>query len=123
MPYGAGPQKIALIVQNGDFITESDMRWACDYVLHWLEFAVEAVKCNVSDSVHEKNFKKIIGIIQRYQKRNNEKGMPHTDLSRATSKWIKKKERDDIIISLIEDEQIYVKTYDNKKSRFYFIYK
>ena len=100
--------KTALIVQEGDCITGRDMQWACDWTEYWTEYSVNQIKFNVADNDHERVVNKVIDVIKNYCDRTGNEFMSHTDLSRRTSKWLKMKDRNDVIKNLLDADMIEI---------------
>jgi hypothetical protein len=113
-------QKLALIVQTGDKITERDMQWAAEFTTYWTEYVIDHVKYNIADNDHERKVNKILTIIRDYLGSEREY-MTHRELSQRTSKWLRQNERNDILRALVEAEMIIVEetTAGGQSSRRY----
>ncbi len=97
---GENSHKIALIVQEGDYITAQDMQWACDWVMYWTQYSIDQVKEKLSDNEHESIAKKVLAIIRSH------KGITRGELTRRTQ-WLRDtRHRKDILDTLIASDQI-----------------
>lgn len=93
--------KLALVGHEGNEITENVMKWAIEVATFCSQYLCDQAAANISDNEHEKNVKNVLKII----KQKGKGGITKSDLVRKTHK-LNGKERNDIIMSLIESEQI-----------------
>jgi hypothetical protein len=91
--------KLALVGHEGDLITEEVYDWACQMAFDRSQFLAVAVRENIADSQHEKTLKRMLRLIA-----SNE-GITSRDLTRKCQD-IKKRDREEILVTLIESEQI-----------------
>jgi hypothetical protein len=98
--------KLAMIVAVGrDPATPSiaidDAEWAIAFVRHYAQRAMEAVDRHVADTETEAHLKRLREVIRAA----GAKGITKSELTRGTQ-WLKSRDRDDIIQTLIESGDI-----------------
>ena len=115
--------KLALVAHpyRGGIIESVTMDWACQMALYLTKVASKAILENISDTDHEKALKRIHGIIERYNERNNA-DIPHRTLSARTT-FIKARERNEILTQLSESGMIQVREETNSNQQTSYFYK
>ena len=103
---GENALKLALIVAVGrDPVTpEIDItaaNWAIDFVRHYAQQTMEAVERHVADTETEAHLKRLKEIIRA----SGAKGITKSEITRA-SQWLKSRDRDEILLTLIESGDI-----------------
>lgn len=103
---GENALKLALIVAVGrDPVTpEIDItaaNWAIDFVRHYAQRTMEAVERHVADTETEAHLKRLKEIIRA----SGAKGITKSEITRA-SQWLKSRDRDEILLTLIESGDI-----------------
>ena len=98
--------KLALIVAVGNdpvspVITIDDADWAIAFVRHYAQRAMEAVDRHVADTETEAHLKRLRELIRAA----GAKGITKSELTRG-SQWLKSRDRDDIIQTLIESGDV-----------------
>lgn len=97
--------KIALTVSDGDEIEEEETAWALELVDCQCRKMIDQIDRRISENSQEKNVKKVLELIRVAGPR----GVMRSNLTRNTQ-WLGKKERDSIIMTLVESEQISAET-------------
>jgi hypothetical protein len=98
--------KLALIVAVGNdpvapVITIDDADWAIAFVRHYAQRAMEAVDRHVADTETEAHLKRLRELIRAA----GANGITKSELTRG-SQWLKSRDRDDIIQTLIESGDV-----------------
>ena len=98
--------KLALIVAVGKdpvapVIAIDDADWAIAFVRHYAQRAMEAVDRHVADTETEAHLKRLRELIRAA----GAKGITKSELTRG-SQWLKSRDRDDIIQTLIESGDV-----------------
>ena len=103
---GENALKLALIVAVGRDparpeieITAAD--WAISFVRHYAQRTMEAVERHVADTETEAHLKRLKEIIRA----SGAKGITKSEITRA-SQWLKSRDRDEILLTLIESGDI-----------------
>ena len=103
---GENALKLALIVAVGRDpakpeidLTAAD--WAIDFVRHYARRTMEAVERHVADTETEAHLKRLKEIIRAA----GAKGITKSEITRA-SQWLKSRDRDEILLTLIESGDI-----------------
>ena len=103
---GENALKLALIVAVGRDpakpevdLTSAD--WAIDFVRHYARRTMEAVERHVADTETEAHLKRLKEIIRAA----GAKGITKSEITRA-SQWLKSRDRDEILLTLIESGDI-----------------
>lgn len=96
---GENAHKIALIVQDGDTITGTDMQWACQWVMYWTQYSIDQVKEKLSDNEQDKRTKEIYSFIRKNP------GVTKSAITKRTFSYGKRM-REEILDTLIESEKV-----------------
>ena len=96
----------ALIVAVGNdpvapVITIDDADWAIAFVRHYAQRAMDAVDRHVADTETEAHLKRLRELIRAA----GAKGITKSEITRA-SQWLKSRDRDEILLTLIESGDI-----------------
>ena len=110
--------KLALVAHpyRDGIIETITMQWACEMALYLSQVSIKAIEDNVSDSEHEKTLNRITNIIRGYNGRNNGAYMPHSILCNHV-RFIKGRERNEILQQLVESGIIDVLAIDGKNGQ------
>ena len=103
---GENAMKLALIVAVGressrPVIELADAEWAIGFVRHFAKRTMDAVERHVADTEIEAHLKRIREIIRAA----GSEGITKSELTRA-SQWLKARDRDEILVTLIETGDI-----------------
>lgn len=103
---GENASKLALIVAVGlnpasPEIDITAAEWAIGFVRHYARRTMEAVERHVADTETEAHLKRVREIIRTA----GDAGITKSDITRA-SQWLKSRDRDDILLTLIESGDI-----------------
>ena len=103
---GENARKLALIVAVGRDPVQPEIeitatQWAIDFVRHYARRTMEAVERHVADTETEAYLKRVREIIRTA----GAAGITKSDITRA-SQWLKSRDRDDILLNLIESGDI-----------------
>lgn len=103
---GENAMKLALIVAVGrdpsrPVIELGDTEWAIGFVRHFAKRTMDAVERHVADTETEAHLKRIREIIRAA----GSEGVSKSEITRA-SQWLKARDRDDILATLIESGDI-----------------
>lgn len=116
--------KLALVAHpyREGTICSLTMQWACELAMYLSIVAIKAINDNVSDSDHEKLLNKVRDIISRWCIRNPDGYMPHIKLCNAV-RFIKPRERTEILTQLQESGMIEVERKENANKTISYGYK
>lgn len=95
--------KLALVGQENGIINAKVMKWALEVATYCSQYICDQAVAYIADNEQEKNVKGVLEII----KIAGRKGLEHKDLTKKTYK-LSRKDRNDIITSLVESEQIRI---------------
>ncbi|MFP1645964.1 PriCT-2 domain-containing protein [Pontitalea aquivivens] len=103
---GENALKLALIVAVGRDPTRPEIEitaaeWAITFVRHYAQRTMEAVERHVADTETEAHLKRLKEIIRA----SGAKGITKSEITRA-SQWLKSRDRDEILLTLIESGDI-----------------
>ena len=101
--------KLALVGQEGGVVSKRVMKWALEVATFCSQYLCDQATSRIADNEQEKSTKELLRII----KLSRAKGVKHSELVRKTQK-LTGRERNDIIFSLIESEQIEIKEEKTK---------
>ena len=112
---GENAHKIALIIQDGDYITATDMRWACDWVMYWTQYSIDQVKEKLSENDYDKRMKHLLGVIRKHTN-----GITKSELINHTKYG--KRVREELLDELEESGSIRSELEEGttKKTKIYF---
>ena len=103
---GENALKLALIVAVGRDPVQPEIEitaadWAINFVRHYAQRTMEAVERHVADTETEAHLKRLKEIIRG----SGAKGITKSEITRA-SQWLKSRDRDEILLTLIESGDI-----------------
>ena len=103
---GENALKLALIVAVGRDPVQPEIEitaadWAINFVRHYAQRTMEAVERHVADTETEAHLKRLKEIIRA----SGAKGITKSEITRA-SQWLKSRDRDEILLTLIESGDI-----------------
>ena len=103
--------KLALVAHpyRESVIDSVTMQWACELAMYLSHVAIKTIENNVADSEHEKTLNKVTSIIKNYNDKNKGEHMPHSKLCNYV-RFIKGRERNEILQQLVESGIIDVRT-------------
>lgn len=100
--------KLALVGHEGDEVSESVMKWALEVATYCSQYLCDQATARIADNEQEKHTKEVLQIVKR-----SKGGIKRSDLIRKTQR-LTTRERNDIVQSLIDSEQIYAEQEASK---------
>jgi hypothetical protein len=110
--------KLALVAHPYRYsvIDSVTMQWACEVAMHLSHVAIKAIGDNVADTEHEKLLNKVRNVIKRWCDRNKGQYLNHHQLCNLV-RFIKGRERNEILQQLYESGMIDVKEVKNPNGK------
>lgn len=101
--------KLAIVAHEDGKIDEHVMKWALEVATYCSQYIADQATAHIADNEHEKNVKAVIEIVKHTRKH----GISKSEVIRKTQR-LNTKERNDIIMSLLESEQIVAQQVKTK---------
>lgn len=101
--------KLALVAHDNGVVDEDVMKWALEVSTYCSQFICDQATAHIADNEYEKTLKTILRII----KEAKSDGITKTNLLKRTQ-GVTSRERNDILTSLIESDQVFVKQKEGK---------
>lgn len=98
---GEHMMKVALVVEDGDSITEKSMQWSRQVMEHCTKQLTEMIPNKVADNEYQRSLNRVLEIVRK----QGREGISKKDLTQRT-RWLKIHERDEILANLAEGELV-----------------